>query len=128
MLKIKPLNKLNKKEKKELGPNLNWFKAKPKKIGWGIIISMNDFNSSYYIKIMDKKEVIGGLFALKFLKEKNKFYHSSKDDICYELHSVYIEDKFKGKGYGKFLIKNTLDFLTSIGATKIFVEVNLAPE
>lgn len=122
--KFKELTKVQLKMLAEVHFN-HWVKFNPK---MDFETTLNKFqflyttdNLPYGLALFENNEIVG-FFVLK--KENLKKY----PNIFPWLSDVMIIEKYRGKGYGKILIEQAENILTSDGFSKVYVWTDQAPE
>ena len=62
---------------------------------------------------------------IKIVKEKNCIAILGLADSEIEIHFIGVEERFRGRGLGKKLLKNIIKFSKDYGATSIILEVSV---
>jgi len=80
--------------------------------------------------VEDKLNNSKSTYQFKFLEIENKVIAYSCfglipcSKISYDLYWIVVHNNFRGKGYGKYLIKETENFIKNIGGYQIIVETS----
>ena len=74
----------------------------------------NPDKRTYFVALDEDEKVIGGVGIAEFDGTEN----------CAELQKLYLDDSFKGKGYGKQLMKIAEDWARSAGYKNLYLETH----